>query len=112
MGEVTSRRIGIVHYQHETLGPFGYSVYFQRWTDVLAVTSEAFWDVSAFAEIRATKFHSVLRWNFRSARAGDQSQCKHQDWKPSFHRTSYPTIARFFSAAIRQTSGHQTTSIS
>jgi hypothetical protein len=45
MGEVTYRRIGIVYYQHETLGLFGYSVYFQRWTDVLAVTSEAFWDV-------------------------------------------------------------------
>ena len=46
MGEVTSRRIGIVYYQHETLGPLGYPVYFQRWTDVLAVTSEEFWDVS------------------------------------------------------------------
>src|SRR6476469_1003587 len=86
MGEVTSRRIGIVYYQHETLGLFGYSVYFERWTDVLAVTSEAFWDVSAFAEIRAGKVHVCLLWNFRSARAGDQSQCKHQDWKMSFHR--------------------------
>jgi hypothetical protein len=47
MGEVASRRIGIVYYQHETLGLFGYSVYFQRWTDVLALTGEAFWDVPA-----------------------------------------------------------------
>ena len=68
----------------------------QRRTHVLAFTSEAFWDVSPVAEIRAAKFHSVLRWNFRSARVGDQSQCKHQDWKQSFHRTSYPTIARIF----------------
>ena len=103
MSEVTCRRIGIIYYEHETLGLFGYFVDCQRRTHVLAFTSEAFWDVSPVAEIRAAKFHSVLRWNFRSARAGDQSQCKQQDWKPSFHRTSYPTIARFFSAAIRQT---------
>ncbi|MGA7395521.1 MAG: hypothetical protein WBW78_22955, partial [Terrimicrobiaceae bacterium] len=52
MSKVTSRRIAIVDYRHETLGLAGYSVYFQRWAHVLALTSEAFWDVSAFAEIR------------------------------------------------------------
>jgi hypothetical protein len=56
MGEVTYRRIGIVYYQHETLGLFGYSVYFQRWTDVLAVTSEAFWDVSADSRLTTLSF--------------------------------------------------------
>jgi hypothetical protein len=66
MGEVTSRRIGIVHYQHETLGPLGYSVYVQRWTDVLAVTSEAFRDLSAYAEIRAGKASRLIYWHSKS----------------------------------------------
>jgi hypothetical protein len=85
MGEVASRRIGIVYYQRKTLGLFRYSIYFQCWIDVLSVTSEAFWDVSAFAEIRSAKFHRCLLWNFRSGCAGHQTQCKHQDWKKSFH---------------------------
>ncbi len=64
MGEATSRRIGVIYYQHETLGLLLYPVYCQRWTHILALTSKAFWDVSPIAEIRATKFQSVLLWRF------------------------------------------------
>jgi hypothetical protein len=58
-------------FQHRSLlapcgGRLWYVVYFQSWTDVLAVTSKAFRDVFASLEIRAGKLHSCG--------AGDQSQ--------------------------------------